>query len=148
MENVLCIHRVHVHPQCGALSLSRGAWKLVLSGPLQFGRIRIVHLPDVRNSLLYNHGRLWRFAGRPLESHQLQNHGFPNEVRNIPNWKGFANRLVCRYVRQPWLKVIEACVVAGVTATFGILMMFLINDCRPRGQDPTKYPTQVRQNKK
>ncbi|KAH1026132.1 H(+)/Cl(-) exchange transporter 7 [Dendroctonus ponderosae] len=48
-----------------------------------------------------------------------------------------------RYVRQPGLKVIEACVVAAVTATAGILMMFLINDCRPRGQDPTKYPTQL-----
>jgi len=46
-------------------------------------------------------------------------------------------------VRPKWLKVIEACIVAAVTATLGFLMMFLIDDCRPVGQDPTKYPTQV-----
>lgn len=48
-----------------------------------------------------------------------------------------------RYVRPKWLKVIEACIVAAVTATLGFLMMFLIDDCRPVGQDPTKYPTQL-----
>lgn len=41
------------------------------------------------------------------------------------------------------MKVIEACLVAAVTATVGCLMMFLINDCKPLGQDPTKYPTQM-----
>ncbi|XP_030745389.1 H(+)/Cl(-) exchange transporter 7 [Sitophilus oryzae] len=48
-----------------------------------------------------------------------------------------------RYIRPRWLKVIEACLVAIVTATLGFLLMFLINDCRPLGQDPTKYPTQL-----
>lgn len=41
------------------------------------------------------------------------------------------------------MKVIEACLVAAATATVGFLMMFLINDCRPLGEDPTKYPLQV-----
>lgn len=49
-----------------------------------------------------------------------------------------------RYIRARWLKVIEACLVATVTATAGLLMMFIINDCKPLGQDPTKYPTQVK----
>ncbi|XP_060522651.1 H(+)/Cl(-) exchange transporter 7 [Cylas formicarius] len=48
-----------------------------------------------------------------------------------------------RYVQARWLKVIEACIVAAVSATLGFLMMFLINDCQPLGQDPTKYPTQI-----
>lgn len=48
-----------------------------------------------------------------------------------------------RYLRLRWLKVIEACIVAAVSATVGFLMMFLINDCKPFGQDPTKYPTQL-----
>ncbi|CAG9773741.1 unnamed protein product [Ceutorhynchus assimilis] len=48
-----------------------------------------------------------------------------------------------RYVRPRWLKVIEACLVAAVSATAGFLLMYLINDCRPRGQDPTKFPTQL-----
>ncbi|XP_074040884.1 chloride channel protein 7 isoform X2 [Leptinotarsa decemlineata] len=47
-----------------------------------------------------------------------------------------------RYIRQRWLKVIEACIVAAVSATAGCLMVFIINDCKPLGQDPTKYPTQ------
>ncbi|XP_044253357.1 H(+)/Cl(-) exchange transporter 7 [Tribolium madens] len=48
-----------------------------------------------------------------------------------------------RYIRKRWLKVIEACIVAAVSATLGFLMMFLLNDCKPLGQDPTKYPTQL-----
>lgn len=30
-----------------------------------------------------------------------------------------------------------------MSATVGFLMMYLINDCKPLGQDPTKFPTQV-----
>lgn len=37
----------------------------------------------------------------------------------------------------------EACLVAVISATVGFLMMYTINDCKPLGQDPTKYPTQV-----
>lgn len=37
----------------------------------------------------------------------------------------------------------EAVLVAAVTATVGFLMMYLINDCRPLGQDPTKMPVQM-----
>lgn len=48
-----------------------------------------------------------------------------------------------RYIRPRWLKVVEACIVAAVTATAGFLMMFIINDCKPLGLDPTKYPTQL-----
>ncbi|KAF7265234.1 chloride channel protein 7 isoform X1 [Rhynchophorus ferrugineus] len=48
-----------------------------------------------------------------------------------------------RYLRARWLRVIEACLVAIVSATVGFLLMFLINDCKPLGQDPTKYPTQL-----
>ncbi|XP_066140064.1 H(+)/Cl(-) exchange transporter 7 [Euwallacea fornicatus] len=48
-----------------------------------------------------------------------------------------------RYIRRRWMRVIESCIVAAVTATVGFLMMVSIDDCRPRGQDPTKYPTQL-----
>ncbi|RZC41881.1 H(+)/Cl(-) exchange transporter 7 [Asbolus verrucosus] len=48
-----------------------------------------------------------------------------------------------RYIRMRWLKVVEACMVAAVSATLGFLMMFMLNDCKPLGQDPTKYPTQL-----
>uniref|UniRef100_A0A6P7FEH3 Chloride channel protein n=1 Tax=Diabrotica virgifera virgifera TaxID=50390 RepID=A0A6P7FEH3_DIAVI len=48
-----------------------------------------------------------------------------------------------RYIRPRWMKVIEACIVAAVSATVGFLMMFTINDCKPLGSDPTRYPTQL-----
>ncbi|XP_041977945.1 H(+)/Cl(-) exchange transporter 7 [Aricia agestis] len=48
-----------------------------------------------------------------------------------------------RYVRSRWLRVAEACLVAGASATCGFLMMFLLNDCRPLGEDPTKVPLQL-----
>lgn len=48
-----------------------------------------------------------------------------------------------RYIRVRCLRVTEACLVAAITATVGFLMMFFLNDCKPLGQDPTKYPTQL-----
>lgn len=39
--------------------------------------------------------------------------------------------------------MVEACLVAAATATTGFLMMFLLDDCRPLGEDPTKVPLQV-----
>ncbi|KAL1498027.1 hypothetical protein ABEB36_008889 [Hypothenemus hampei] len=67
--------------------------------------------------------------------------GLLGALWNHVNYKITVFRM--RYIRQKWLKVMEACTVAAVTATVGFLMMFSINDCRPRGQDPTKYPTQL-----
>uniref|UniRef100_A0A0A9YRE8 Chloride channel protein n=1 Tax=Lygus hesperus TaxID=30085 RepID=A0A0A9YRE8_LYGHE len=48
-----------------------------------------------------------------------------------------------RYIRARWLKVIEACLVAAVTATVGMVMVYLVNDCRPLGTDPTAHPIQM-----
>ncbi|KAG7302799.1 hypothetical protein JYU34_012776 [Plutella xylostella] len=48
-----------------------------------------------------------------------------------------------RYITSPWLRVVEACLVAAASASAGFLMMFLLNDCRPLGEDPTKVPLQL-----
>ncbi|KAJ8923258.1 hypothetical protein NQ315_001814 [Exocentrus adspersus] len=48
-----------------------------------------------------------------------------------------------RYIRPRWMKVFEACIVATMTATAGFLMMFLIDNCKSSGVNPTKYPTQL-----
>lgn len=45
---------------------------------------------------------------------------------------------------RPYLKVLEALIVAIVSAVAALLMMISLNDCKPLGLDPTKYPTQVR----
>lgn len=37
----------------------------------------------------------------------------------------------------------EATFVAALSATVACLMMFLINDCRPLGVDPTTYPVRL-----
>ncbi|KAF5271224.1 hypothetical protein FQA39_LY08231 [Lamprigera yunnana] len=60
---------------------------------------------------------------------------------NFLNYKLSVWRI--RYISNKWLKVTEACLIAALTATVGFLMMFSINDCKPLGQDPTKYPTQM-----
>ncbi|XP_008197508.2 H(+)/Cl(-) exchange transporter 7 [Tribolium castaneum] len=67
--------------------------------------------------------------------------GLSGALWNHINYKLSVFRM--RYIRKRWLKVIEACIVAAVSATLGFLMMFLLNDCKPLGQDPTKYPTQL-----
>ncbi|CAH0563902.1 unnamed protein product [Brassicogethes aeneus] len=48
-----------------------------------------------------------------------------------------------RFIQAKWLRVLEALLVAAVSATVGFLMMYTINDCRPLGADPTKFPTQL-----
>jgi hypothetical protein len=42
------------------------------------------------------------------------------------------------------MKVIEAVIVAAVSATLGFMMIYFLNDCKPLGQDPTSNPIQVR----
>ncbi|XP_031421778.1 H(+)/Cl(-) exchange transporter 7 isoform X3 [Clupea harengus] len=50
-----------------------------------------------------------------------------------------------RYVHRPCLQVIEAMLVAAVTATVSFTMIYFSNDCQPLGQDQTKddYPLQL-----
>lgn len=49
-----------------------------------------------------------------------------------------------RYINNKlWMKVLEAALVAATTATVGFAMIYFLNDCRPLGQDPTKFPIQV-----
>lgn len=67
--------------------------------------------------------------------------GIFGAIWNHINYKLAVFRI--RFIQIRFLKVIEACLVAAVTATVGFLMMYFLNDCKPLGQDPTKYPTQL-----
>lgn len=48
-----------------------------------------------------------------------------------------------KYIRRRWLKVVEAISVSILAATVGSLMIYFLNDCKPLGKDPTKYPVQM-----
>ena len=48
-----------------------------------------------------------------------------------------------RYITRPWIKMMEAMIVAAVSATAGFLMIYLISDCKPIGKDPTDNPIQM-----
>jgi len=48
-----------------------------------------------------------------------------------------------RYITRPWIKMLEAMIVAAVSATAGFLMIYLISDCKPIGKDPTDNPIQM-----
>ena len=48
-----------------------------------------------------------------------------------------------RYITARPLKMLEAAVVAAITATAGFLMIYLINDCKPYGNGPTPNPIQM-----
>ncbi|KAL6102528.1 clcn7 [Pungitius sinensis] len=49
-----------------------------------------------------------------------------------------------RYVHRPCLQVIEAMLVAAVTATVSFTMIYFSNDCQPLGPDHTEeYPLQL-----
>ncbi|XP_070162948.1 H(+)/Cl(-) exchange transporter 7 [Polyergus mexicanus] len=67
--------------------------------------------------------------------------GLLGALWNHVNYKITCFRL--RFVTQKWLKVIEALLVAILSATMGFLMIYFINDCKPLGNDPTKFPVQM-----
>lgn len=53
------------------------------------------------------------------------------------------NAFRTRFVRYRPLKVFEAGLVAIIGVTIACIMIYSINDCRPLGNDPTFFPTQV-----
>lgn len=48
-----------------------------------------------------------------------------------------------RNLRTRWARVLEAVLVAALSATVACAMMFTIQDCRPLGVDPTPHPVQL-----
>lgn len=48
-----------------------------------------------------------------------------------------------RYITNRYLKVLEAALVALLTATIACIMFYSISDCRPLGTDPTDFPVQL-----
>ena len=51
--------------------------------------------------------------------------------------------LTSRHIYRSWAKVLEVVMVAGCTATLGFTMIYFLTDCKPLGEDPTKYPIQM-----
>ncbi|XP_053987126.1 H(+)/Cl(-) exchange transporter 7 [Hylaeus anthracinus] len=60
---------------------------------------------------------------------------------NYVNYKISCFRL--RFIKKRWSKVIEALLIGVLSATMGFVMIYIINDCKPIGQDPTKFPIQM-----
>ncbi|KAL0110500.1 hypothetical protein PUN28_013839 [Cardiocondyla obscurior] len=67
--------------------------------------------------------------------------GILGALWNYVNYKITCFRL--RFVKQNWQKVIEAVLVAILSATVGFLMIYFVNDCKSLGNDPTKFPVQM-----
>uniref|UniRef100_A0A672LCK7 Chloride channel protein n=1 Tax=Sinocyclocheilus grahami TaxID=75366 RepID=A0A672LCK7_SINGR len=57
----------------------------------------------------------------------------------------FSHAVLClRYIHRPCLQVMEAMLVAAVTATVSFAMIYFSNDCQPLGQDKAEeYPLQL-----
>lgn len=66
---------------------------------------------------------------------------------NLPQWRAAVCVRVCvrhRYVHRPCLQVMEAMLVAAVTATVSFTMIYFSNDCQPLDQEHAEeYPLQV-----
>lgn len=68
--------------------------------------------------------------------------GLLGAIWNHLNYKLSVFRL--KYIHNRSARVAEACLVAIMSATFGFLTIFLLeSDCRPLGEDPTRYPIQL-----
>ncbi|CAD1478227.1 unnamed protein product, partial [Heterotrigona itama] len=65
-------------------------------------------------------------------------------------WNHLNYKITCfrlKHIKRKWLKVIEALVIAALSATMGFTMIYFLHDCKPLGQDPTKFPIQMYCNK-
>lgn len=61
-------------------------------------------------------------------------------------WNHINYKITCfrlKHIKQKWLKVVEALLVATMSATMAFLMIYFLDDCKPIGQDPTKFPIQM-----
>jgi len=67
--------------------------------------------------------------------------GVLGALYNYINFKLTVFRM--RYITSTALKMLEVMIVAATTATAGFLMIYLINDCKPFGNDPTDNPIQM-----
>lgn len=48
-----------------------------------------------------------------------------------------------RFIKWKFARVVEAMLIAALSATCGCAMMYVLNDCRPLGNDPTMTPVQL-----
>lgn len=82
-------------------------------------------------------GQNW-WAVWPLDSCQL-----------VPGWQKavLCVQLACvvlpRYIHRPCLQVVEAMLVAAVTAAVGFVMIYCSRDCQPLQGNAVAYPLQV-----
>ncbi|XP_076640842.1 chloride channel protein 7 isoform X2 [Halictus rubicundus] len=67
--------------------------------------------------------------------------GMLGALWNHINYKISCFRL--RFIKRRSLKVVEALSIGVMSATMGFLMIYFLNDCKPLGQDPTKFPIQM-----
>ncbi|XP_069690875.1 H(+)/Cl(-) exchange transporter 7 [Periplaneta americana] len=67
--------------------------------------------------------------------------GLLGSLFNHINYKLTVFRM--RNIKACWMRVLEAVIVAAVSATLGFMMMYFLNDCKPLGQDPTNNPIQM-----
>ncbi|KOX81276.1 H(+)/Cl(-) exchange transporter 7 [Melipona quadrifasciata] len=61
-------------------------------------------------------------------------------------WNHLNYKITCfrlKYIKRKWLKVIEALVIAALSATMGSTMIYFLHDCKPLEQDLTKFPIQM-----
>ncbi|XP_012271787.1 H(+)/Cl(-) exchange transporter 7 [Orussus abietinus] len=60
-------------------------------------------------------------------------------------WNHLNYKISCfrlNYINAKGLKVLEALFIAVISALMGFLMIYFIDDCKPLGKDPTKFPIQ------
>lgn len=67
--------------------------------------------------------------------------GLLGALYNHINFKLTALRM--RFIKKPWHKIIEAAVVAFMTAVVAFLMIYLLEDCREISSDTSRYPIQM-----
>uniref|UniRef100_A0A8D0CN14 Chloride channel protein n=1 Tax=Scleropages formosus TaxID=113540 RepID=A0A8D0CN14_SCLFO len=97
---------------------------------------------ELSNPGLINFGRFDSDVSSPAFLHLQGMCGLLGALFNVLNYWLTIFRI--RYIHRPCLQVMEAMLVAAVTATVSFAMIYFSDDCQPLGEDQAEnYPLQV-----
>ncbi|KAG7210228.1 hypothetical protein KM043_011778 [Ampulex compressa] len=100
------------------------------------------HLGDLSYPGLLNLGK---FESIPYQVYEIPLFMLMGVIGGILGalWNHINYKITCfrlRFVKRKWLQVLEALFVAVLSATVGFTMIYFLDDCKPLGTDPTKFP--------
>uniref|UniRef100_A0A3Q3R3J6 Chloride channel protein n=1 Tax=Monopterus albus TaxID=43700 RepID=A0A3Q3R3J6_MONAL len=133
---------------CGVICSVVGGLAVGKEGPMiHSGSVVAAGVSQGRSTSLKRDFKIFEYFRRDTEKRDFVSAGAAAGVSaavGAPVGKNTSTALCVRYIHRPCLRVMEAMLVAAVTATVSFTMIYFSNDCQPLGpEDTEEYPLQL-----